>query len=57
MDGLNLVEDVGGLHGFLDFLRGIHGEDSDLYDDPKGSKEWAKSLGWTGKMSKPENVL
>lgn len=53
-DGMNLVDDVGGIHGFCEFLVAING------DDPKKKKfykTWAKSLGWTGRMPKPENVL
>lgn len=53
-DGINLVDDVGGIGGFCDFLRTINGDDP---DEKQYYKEWAKSLGWTGRMSKPENVL
>ncbi len=53
-DGLNLVDDCGGMYGYLDMLRTIHG------DDPlevKEMKDWARGLGWTGRKSKPENML
>lgn len=53
-DGINLVDDVGGIHGFCSFLQEIHGNDP---ENKKLNKDWARSLGWTGKMSKPENIL
>ena len=57
-DGLPLVDDVGGVHGYVDFLRSIHpteekhywtGEempDNGPYEDKKSSLTWARSLGW-----------
>ena len=54
MDGLNVLDDVGGAGGYLEFLRTIHGEDP---DEAEEMKQWGRSLGWTGRMSKPENVL
>ena len=54
VDGLSLMDDVGGIHGYIDFLRVIHGEDQDAKED---MKEWAKWMGWTGRMTKPEALL
>ena len=54
VDGLSLMDDVGGIGGYIDFLRIIHGEDPDEKED---MKEWAKWMGWTGRMIKPENLL
>ena len=54
VDGLSLMDDVGGIHGYIDFLRVIHGENPDEKED---MKEWAKWMGWTGRMVKPENLL
>ena len=48
------MDDVGGIGGYIDFLRVIHGEDPDEKED---MKEWAKWMGWTGRMIKPENLL
>ena len=58
-DGLPVLDDVGGIGGYCEMLTGIHGEGSEHfdYDDPEGTKEWARMQGWTGRMSKPENVL
>ncbi len=53
-DGLNVVDDCGGLHGYLDMLRTINGDDKKEAAD---MKEWARGLGWTGRKSKPENML
>lgn len=54
VDGFSLMDDVGGIDGYIDFLRVIHGEDPDEKED---MKEWAKWMGWTGRMIKPENLL
>lgn len=54
MDGLNVPDDVGGVYGYLNFLRTIHGNDP---DEAEEMKQWGRSLGWTGRMSRPENVL
>ena len=57
-DGLPVMDDVGGVYGYCEFLKGIHSkENNGPYDDPKESKEWARSMGWTGRMSKPKNIL
>lgn len=57
-DGLNVLDDVGGVGGFCEFLKGIHGEaQNGPYDDPVGSRKWARYLGWTGRIVKPENML
>ena len=53
VDGLSLMDDVGGIHGYIDFLRTIHGEDPDEKQD---MKEWAKWMGWIGKMNTPETL-
>ena len=54
VDGLNLMDDVGGIQGYVDFLKVIHGKDNTQKED---LKEWAKWMGWTGRMVKPENLL
>ncbi len=58
-DGENLVEDVGGVYGFAEFLQTINPKMQDMTpeeeeiarQEKKESLEWAKSLGW-----KRENV-
>ena len=55
MDGnLPLVQDVGGLHGYCDFLKTINGEDADARQD---MLEWARGLGWTGRKQTAERLL
>lgn len=53
-EGLPLVEDVGGIGGYFDFIRTIHGEDA-----PKAAsmRTWARSLGWKGIVLKAGNLL
>ena len=64
-DGLPLVEDVGGLHGYTAFLRAIHPTeersywaehpeeqrpDNGPYETKQESLAWAKGLGWKDKV-------
>ena len=56
-DGLPVMDDVGGIGGYCDFLSAIHGAGSGLYEFDAGSREWAASQGWTGRMLKPKNIL
>lgn len=53
-DGLNVMDDVGGISGLLDFYRIINCEDP---DEKAEMREWARGLGWTGRMSKPEKMV
>lgn len=53
-DGHNVMDDVGGISGLLDFYRIINGIDS---DEKAEMREWARGLGWTGRMSKPEKMV
>lgn len=43
MDGMSLMNDVGGIHGYIDFLRTVHGNDLDERED---MKSWG-----TGRMA------
>jgi hypothetical protein len=54
VEGLNVVDDVGGLGGFHDMLSTLTGDDP---EEKQSMKEWSRGMGWTGKMTKPENVL
>ncbi|MCD8148557.1 MAG: helix-turn-helix domain-containing protein [Clostridiales bacterium] len=53
-DGLNLMDDCGGIYGYLRKLQTITGQDKAEAAEMRG---WARSLGWTGRKSKPENIL
>ena len=62
-DGLPLVDDVGGISGYVRFLRALNPTpekeywgkenvpDNWAYDSKQGSLEWARSLGWTDKVN------
>lgn len=53
-DGFSLVEDVGGIRGFYEMLKKIT---SDNIEEKKDIKKWVSSLGWTGRIKKPELML
>lgn len=53
-DGLNLLDDCGGIRGFYDFLQCVYGDDP---EEKESMKQWARGLGWTGRKKKPENIL
>lgn len=67
-DGLPLVDDVGGVNGFIQYLRAINPDqeekywresmpDNGPYEDRESSLVWAKSLGWSGRKGKVKNLL
>ena len=45
LDGMRLIDDVGGIHGYVDFLKTIHSTDPEDRDEKKQYKEWAKWMG------------
>ncbi len=53
-DGLNLMDDCGGVDGYLDMLRTMNGRDP---EEAAQTTEWARSSGWTGRMNAPERML
>lgn len=53
-DGMYLVDDVGGVYGFVDFIRTLHGTDK---QEAQEMQEWAEGLGWSPRMNKPEKML
>ena len=62
-DGMYLVDDAGGLSGYIRFLRSINPAaekeywgkdlmpDNWAYEDKQSSLEWARSLGWTDRIN------
>ncbi len=56
-DGLPLVEDVGGEYGYMEFLKGINGQGSGLYENEKESLQWAKGNGWSEKIGNLKTLL
>lgn len=53
-DALSLCDDVGGINGYCDMLKVLHGEDQ---DEKRSMKEWASAMGWTGRKTSPMNLL
>lgn len=52
-DGLPLLDDVGGIQGYCDFLLSVHGK----YEDKEETIDRGRRQGWNGRMNKPENIL
>ncbi|NBK26656.1 MAG: hypothetical protein EOM68_32190, partial [Spirochaetia bacterium] len=53
-DGLNVLDDCGNVHGYIDMLRLIHeGERIEA----KRMKEWARGQGWTGRDASPKLMI
>ena len=53
-DGLPVMDDVGGLPGYCQFLEIIHGTNDKKKDK---MKEWAMERGWNGRKQKPSSIL
>lgn len=54
-DGLMLMDDVGGVEGYIDLLREIH---EGTPEQKRQARDWAKNLwGWTGREVLPEKIL
>lgn len=60
-DGLQVMDDAGGIHGYVETLRSIKApadpDDPEALQEQKDSKSWARMQGWTGRKVKPENIL
>lgn len=59
-DGLPVMDDVGGIRGYCELLKAVKGkEESEVsaFECKEDAKDWARMMGWTGRMSKAENVL
>lgn len=59
-DGIELVDDVGGIGGFCGMLKTIY--EADIYDDEDVEErdsmlEWAETMGWTGRRISPKQTL
>lgn len=53
-DGLNVLDDVGGIDGFADFLEELHEGEP---EERETCKVWSSNMGWTGREVKPKSVL
>ena len=54
VDGVNLVDDVGGIHSFCEFLEELNGPD---IDEQIQNLEWATGMGWSDKKPIAETLL
>jgi len=54
-DGLNLIDQDGGIKGYIDILRNIYGDISSK--EATSQKELAREKGFTGRRHKPENII
>ena len=41
----------------MDFLELINSKDPKDAEEKEDYKSWAKGMGWTGRKTKPENIL
>jgi len=53
-DGLNVLDDCGNVHGYIDMLHTIHEGDR---DEAMDMKAWARGQGWTGRDMSPKQML
>lgn len=66
-DGLSVMDDCGGIHGYIHDLRLMKdpvmkrefmlNESPDSVDNPEYIKNWAQGQGWTGRKVKSENLI
>jgi len=56
-DGLNVMDDVGGLHGYFELLRTVNSKRPEDLEEKENLRQWARDMGWTGRKSKAENML
>jgi hypothetical protein len=54
-DGLRVMDVVGGLGGFADFLKTIH--EGDDADERSSMREWAAEMGWSTRKEPDKSVL
>lgn len=54
-DGVFLLDDVGGLNGFADFLKTIY--ESEIKEERDDFRAWARSLGWSDKRIAAKKIL
>lgn len=60
-DGLPVMDDAGGIHGYVEKLRimkePVDSSDKEALEEQKEYRAWARMQGWTGKKVKAENIL
>lgn len=53
--GLNVMDDVGGIHGYVEFLENLYL--SDDQEEVESLKNWSKSMGWSNRKKSPKKIL
>ncbi|MDO4616574.1 MAG: hypothetical protein Q4B03_03860 [Lachnospiraceae bacterium] len=53
-DGLNVLDDCGGVSGYIRMLEEMNGKNK---EEAAEQRNWARSMGWTGRKTKVENML
>ena len=59
-DGIELLDDVGGIGGFCEMLEVLNGDtqgDPELIEAQDDMRAWASMLGWTGRKISPKQTL
>ena len=64
-DGYNVMDDVGGIGGYVNFLRSVRRKDDvytdenlyGQYEDREWSLDWARMMGWSMRHRKNKNIL
>ena len=54
-DGIFVLDDVGGLHGFINFLKEIY--ESEDKEERSNHRAWAQSLGWSERKISNKLIL
>lgn len=53
-DGINIMDDVGGVYGFCEFLEQLHEGEP---EEREQLRQWSRMFAWTGRIIKPEKIL
>lgn len=53
-DGINIMDDVGGVYGYCEFLEQLHEGEP---EEREQLRQWARIFAWTGRAVKPEKIL
>ncbi len=56
-DGLQVLDDIGGIGGYCEFLLAFHGKENSQFETKEDAKEFASYKGWTGRMNTAEKML
>ena len=58
LDGMMVLDDVGGTHGFYERLQTLYGAEPEAKDGERnGMKQWARGQGWNGRMPDKDKII